>query len=501
MKRHIVNMLIIYLFSIFVYPNSDTALASENKNYVEIQNNEVIVSDGNTIIEEYAFAGRTDITSIIIPDSVTSIGNSAFFGCTNLESITLSNALTSIDDFAFWGCSSLASIIIPDSVTTMGQSIFQGCSSLSSIKLPNNIAQIGEATFLGCSSLNLVEIPEGTTNIGTKAFMGCSSLTSVSIPNTVTNIEYKAFQYCSSLTDLILPDNLTNIDYGVFDGCSNLELIKLPESVTGIDNFSFSNCENLKTIIIPESTAYISAGAFQNTPITIYGINGSYAQKYAVENNISFFDIIPSEWAKADIEKAKELNFIPEELQYSYKENISMEEFARIALNFAAMQYDMELEDFLEAYCKSHTDESGNPMKYTGDIFSDINDYYINWAYTLGIINGQDNGAFDPAGSITRQEAAVMLLNTYLIYGDNIEHQENSIEFKDKFSDTNLIADWAYDSVSYMWEWSVMSGIGEDYFDPLGCYTKEQCIITFIRLYENAPQSKLFHNINTLNTQ
>ena len=90
----------------------------------------VMIPDGVTHIDEYAFAECTTLTSVVIPSSVTSIGQSAFLGCTSLESIELPINLTSIGSYAFKGCYNLSSINIPSKVTSIGNDAFTGCSFL-----------------------------------------------------------------------------------------------------------------------------------------------------------------------------------------------------------------------------------------------------------------------------------------------------------------------------------------------------------------------------------
>ncbi len=79
-----------------------------------------------TSIDDYAFSGCSDLTSITIPNSVTDIGERAFSGCSGLTSVTIPNSVTSIGDYAFSGCSGLASVTIGNSVTSIGGSAFYG---------------------------------------------------------------------------------------------------------------------------------------------------------------------------------------------------------------------------------------------------------------------------------------------------------------------------------------------------------------------------------------
>ena len=53
----------------------------------------------------------------------------------------------------------------------------------------------------------------------------------------------------------------------------------------------FSNCSNLERIEIPSSVTYIGANALKGCPnVVIFGQKGSYAEKYAKENNIKFVE-------------------------------------------------------------------------------------------------------------------------------------------------------------------------------------------------------------------
>ena len=66
------------------------------------------------------------------------------------------------------------------------------------------------------------------------------------------------------MTNIRIPESVTKIDDSTFEGCSGLTSITIPKSVTKIGDRAFYGCENL-TIITP---------------------SGSYAETYAIENNI-----------------------------------------------------------------------------------------------------------------------------------------------------------------------------------------------------------------------
>ena len=97
-----------------------------------------------------------EITNLVIPDGVTSIEYYAFSGCSKLTSISIPDSVTRIGNYAFYNCSGLMSIMIPDSVTSIGYDgigyyAFGGCAGLNTLYLPRRF----EESFL--------DIPAGCT--------------------------------------------------------------------------------------------------------------------------------------------------------------------------------------------------------------------------------------------------------------------------------------------------------------------------------------------------
>lgn len=245
----------------------------------------------------------------------------------------------------------------------------------------------------------------------------------------------------------------------------------------------------------------------------------------------------PSDWAKTEVEMALELGFVPDEISHEYQENISRIDFCSIALNFIGFQYGFasankeEAQFPIDVYCKYHLRSDGLPysvsdysqecrswqellIKEKYNFFSDFPAFDIAKEYTaeelyiavehptiatkaaiIGIMGGRGNGIFDPYSPISRQEAATVLARVYHAYDGSIPDNV-SLEY----SDTELIEEWAFDSVSLMTTMGIMCGTENEQFDPLGFYTVEQCISTFYRLYINAPNSRLKRNIAVLRT-
>ncbi|MBR2229260.1 MAG: leucine-rich repeat protein [Prevotella sp.] len=248
-----------------------------------------------TSIDEYAFRGCSDLTSVTLPNSVTSIGHYAFYQCSRLSSVTIPNSVTTIGGFTFSGCSGLTSVTIPNSVTSIGIEAFSGCSGLTSVTIPNSMTSIGYGAFSSCSGLTSVTIPNSVTSIAGYAFSSCSSLTSVTIPNSVTSIGEGAFWGCSGLTSVTIPNSVTSIGEGAFWGCSGLTSITIGSGVKNIYEGAFSSCPALKDVYCyAEKVSSTNTDAFEGSYIeyaTLHVPKGCL-DAYKVKPWTSFMNIV-----------------------------------------------------------------------------------------------------------------------------------------------------------------------------------------------------------------
>ncbi|MDQ8737617.1 S-layer homology domain-containing protein [Paenibacillus sp. LHD-38] len=176
----------------------------------------------------------------------------------------------------------------------------------------------------------------------------------------------------------------------------------------------------------------------------------------------------PDTWAKAEVDAAIAADLVPTELQGSYKQKITRADFAKIIIRLLEVKTGQTIDEILV----------GNEVSLSDNPFTDTNIKEVIAANLMGIVNGKGNGIFDPSGSITRQEAAVMLANTAEVLGYDVVADASA------FTDNKTIASWAKPSVDFVFTYGVMNGTGNNTFSPKGTYTRQQAYMTIVRLSE-----------------
>ena len=165
----------------------------------------------------------------------------------------------------------------------------------------------------------------------------------------------------------------------------------------------------------------------------------------------------PSTWATDEVNSAITAGLVPRSLMSKYTNQITRAEYCALAV----MLYE----------------------KYTGleitqrKTFGDTNDVNVQKMAAVGVVEGVGNNIFNPGGLLTREQAATMLSRLANALGKPLAKQIAS------FTDNNKIASWAIDGVGQVQAAGIMAGVGNNTFAPKNPYTREQSIITMIRLW------------------
>ena len=153
------------------------------------------------------------LEKIVIGGKVRRLPNGIFSGREFTE-VALPSCLERIDDYAFSGCENLTTINLSDSIRYIGKSVFSGCQNLTTINLSDSIRYIGDGAFYGCSSLKNIHWPLRLTTIGNFAFRE-TALETISLPEGVTSVGINAFHNCPFAKTVYIPST-ANVE----DNCS-----------------------------------------------------------------------------------------------------------------------------------------------------------------------------------------------------------------------------------------------------------------------------------------
>ena len=110
--------------------------------------------------------------------------------------------------------------------------------------------------------------------------------------------------------------------------------------------------------------------------------------------------------------------------------------------------------------------------------------YYYNavqWASSIGVVSGYENGTFGPDKNVTREQLAVMLAN-YARKVGGITVAGSKSDYS-KMSDANSVANYAQTAVGWCFRTKILSGAG-DKINPKGNATRAQAAKMLVALYD-----------------
>lgn len=172
----------------------------------------------------------------------------------------------------------------------------------------------------------------------------------------------------------------------------------------------------------------------------------------------------PSEWARELVNEAIAENLVPQNLQSDFTQAITRVEFCALAVAL----YESLM---------------GEITEITPSVtFYDTHDMNVEKMVRLGVVSGIGDNLFAPYNEITREQAAVLLSRLAAAIGYYFPRAREG-QTAD-FVDFEQISYWAVDGVIGASLVGIMGGVSENRFDPQGPFTREQSIITMMRLRE-----------------
>ncbi len=169
-------------------------------------------------IDHYAFDSQTSLTGVLLlPEGLTTINGYAFNKTAINGDLVIPASVTSISTYTFGDTKIKSATINSPEVTTI--SPFFRCSELESVTAKGDIT-IKDSAFRDCTSLKTVNMPYLKGEIRPYAFNGCTNLETLMIPEGVTGIAgaTNAAPFAGSgIKELIFPESLATVGLDVFN--------------------------------------------------------------------------------------------------------------------------------------------------------------------------------------------------------------------------------------------------------------------------------------------
>ncbi len=168
-----------------------------------------------------------------------------------------------------------------------------------------------------------------------------------------------------------------------------------------------------------------------------------------------------SDWAADDIARAKEIGLLDDVLWLVYQKEITREKFCELVFDFIMIT------------------QGGITTPEYQNQFTDTDNRKVVVLRAAEIIYGKSDTEFAPNDSLTREEAATIIVRMI-----NQVMPMPVTEMYFAYDDSDDISDWASGAVQVMSNLKFMNGVGDHKFAPKETYTAEQSIATLVRIYE-----------------
>ena len=186
----------------------------------------------------------------------------------------------------------------------------------------------------------------------------------------------------------------------------------------------------------------------------------------------SFSDIDTVEWAKYAINELAARGVVSGigDGRFAPMENVTREAFVHMIVK----AFDLHGND---------TDLSFDDVKENEWYYSSI-----KIVHSIGIINGMDNNKFGIGQYITRQDMAAIILRTAQKLGKSFEYDPEKAEI---FADDTDISDYAKEAVYTLRNGKIISGVGENRFEPKSNATRAQAAVIIYTTVEALTKSDI----------
>ena len=214
------------------------------------------------------------------------------------------------------------------------------------------------------------------------------------------------------------------------------------------------NGDGTYTFTMPSADVRISA-TFAEDP------DWTEPEEPATDVSDIFIDVAPNAWYK-------------DAVQYAYAgglmTGVSANEFAPDATTTRGMIVSM--------LARLEGVESANDAG-----FADVSDEWyataVNWAASVGVVNGYEDNTFRPNDAITREQLAAILMNYASYKGEDVSARADLSAYTDQPSA------WAEETMSWAVAEGLITGVTNDELQPQGNATRAQVAAILQRFLDN----------------
>jgi hypothetical protein len=156
----------------------------------------------------------------------------------------------------------------------------------------------------------------------------------------------------------------------------------------------------------------------------------------------------------------------PHSLLKGYTQPVSRGNAAQMFINVIEKVSGQDIDSYI----------SSRGLSASASPFADTADKAVLSANALGIISGVGDGRFDPDGTLTRAQAAIIINRMAVALGRSTSGYSHSF--------TDVSGHWVDKELGWPVAAGVISGVGDGQFNPDGPLTTEQSIVVAVKAYE-----------------
>lgn len=181
---------------------------------------------------------------------------------------------------------------------------------------------------------------------------------------------------------------------------------------------------------------------------------------------------VPSSWSEKELEQAKEIGLITENLSYGSKSRITRSEVCELLANMLEMVL-------------------GTEVAGQENIFLDTSEKNVEKCFSMGVVNGVGEDRFSPGTYVSREQMATMLYRSIkYIYESKGYIMEEETEIDEEYTDRDSVSKWAVNAVATLNKNGIMQGTSKTMLSPYKDLTVEEAILFVKRVYNYLEELK-----------